>query len=188
MRLLRDMVHLNEFSTNKNLDALPEDVMNELKKNIRTGAKEIQQKWVNSLELLYKAFSVAGVQRPTPDMKNAWKQYEELIQFTVEQLSKYRGLDNSWRMSSHIFHESLEPVLKFKVRLAAYDASTTYVTEAKSLAELIDYIEENDPGDYDTKVKVAPDHMSAHMQFYKHSVKIKYRVDIEQIGMGNSSL
>lgn len=187
MKMLSDMLQLSE-ATGKGLDALPEDAMSELQKNIRAGAKDIEQKWANALELVHKAYEVTGIQRPTPDMKNAWKQYEENLEYAVQQLAKYRGLNGDWRMSSAIFHEALQPRLRFAVRLATPGASTTYETEAKSMQELIDYIVQNDPGDYEVKSKLTPDGQSAFLLFFKFGVRVKYRVDITQLGSTWSSL
>lgn len=81
-----------------------------IKKNIRTGCKPDKetgqfQPWANALHLVHKAYEVAGIQRPTPDMKELWKQYEEIIKFAVEELSKTRGIDGDWRMSAHDLHD-----------------------------------------------------------------------------------
>lgn len=87
------------------LSLLPDSVIGEIKKNIRTGAKDLEQKWKNALELVHKAYHVANIRRPTPDQKGAWKQYEELIKFGVRQLSACRGLDGEWRMSNVMIRE-----------------------------------------------------------------------------------
>jgi hypothetical protein len=85
---------------------LPEVVINELKSNIRTGAKDLAQQWKNALELVNKAYHVANVRRPSPDIRGAWRQYEDLIQFGVRQLSATRGLGGDWRMTSPMIKES----------------------------------------------------------------------------------
>lgn len=180
MRLLKDLAFLPEGT---HLDALPEDIMNEIQKNIRAGAKDLEQKWANALELVHKAYEVAAVQRPMPDMKNAWKQYEENLQYAVQQLAKSRGMKGDWRMSSHIFHEALEKRIQFKVRMSTPTDSVSYTTEARSMSELIDIIKESDPGEYDMKVKRTPDNMAASLHFSRYGVKVKYRVDIEQVGV-----
>lgn len=185
MRMLSDLIRVTEGT---NLDALPEDTVSEIQKNVRAGAKDLDQKWANALELTHKAYEVAGVQRPTPDMKNAWKQYEEILQYAVQQLSRYRGIDGDWRMSSAIFHEALELRLKFSVRLATPGAATSYVTEARSLQELVDYIVSHDPNEYEIKVKYTKDGLGATIQFFRFGVKVKYRVDITQMGVASQAI
>ena len=45
MPLLKDLLTLNE---GEDFDSLPTDVMSELQKNIRDGAKDREQLWANS--------------------------------------------------------------------------------------------------------------------------------------------
>jgi hypothetical protein len=85
---------------------LPDMVISELKSNIRKGAKDLEQKWKNALELVHKAYHVSNVQLPTPTKKGAWKQYEELIRFGVQQLSATRGIKGEWRTSSVLVREA----------------------------------------------------------------------------------
>lgn len=185
MRLLNDMLSLYEADK---LGELPEGVLAEVQKNIRSGAKDTEQKWSNALELVQKAYEVAGVQRPTPDMKDAWKQYEQMLEYGVQQLARYRGLKGDWRMSSAIFHEALQPKIRFAVRLADPEASVTYQTEEKSLKDLIEYIVSQDQGGYEIKPKIADDGLSATLLFFRYGVRVKYRVDITQLGSVWSTL
>ena len=87
------------------LNKLPQPKIDEIEKLIRDGAKDLEQKWANALELVHKAYEVAQVQRPTPDMNDAWKQYETMLSLAVKNLAKHRGRDGDWRMSSAIFRE-----------------------------------------------------------------------------------
>ena len=80
--------------------AIPMDAIAEIKSNIRKGAKDLTQDWSNALELCQKAYQVAGILRPGPDQKASWAQYEECIQYAVQQLARTRGLDGKWRMTS----------------------------------------------------------------------------------------
>lgn len=180
MSLLKDLTFMPEGQT---LDALPEDVMSEIRKNIKNGAKDQEQKWANALELVHKAYEVAGIQRPSPDMKNAWKQYEQNLEYAVQQLAKYRGLKGDWRMSSAVFHEALEKRLQFTVHISSPSGSTSYKSEARSLTEIIQEIQEGDKSGYDIKVKPSDDGMSATLTFFRFGVRVKYRVDITQTGV-----
>jgi len=91
------------------LSQLPDIVFKELKSNISKGAKDLDQKWKNALELTYKAYQVAGVRRPLPSEKMAWKQFEELLAFSVRSLSATRGLDGDWRTSNVLVKEAAQP-------------------------------------------------------------------------------
>lgn len=85
---------------------IPDDVMNKLKTHIRDGAKDLNIEWANALELVNKAFKIEAVKIPRPAERHAWEQYNELLEYAVKQLKKYReepDIDDSWRMSSKIF-------------------------------------------------------------------------------------
>lgn len=106
MRVLRQLLEADTIDlTDEQPDRYPPSTIDTIKKNIRDGLKPDKdtgqyQNWANALHLVHKAFEVANVQRPQPDMKEMWKQYEEIIQYAVEQLSKVHGLDGAWRMSA----------------------------------------------------------------------------------------
>lgn len=163
-------------------DALPEDVMQEIQKNVRNGAKDVDQLWSNALELVHKAYEVAGIQRPTPDMKSGWKQYEENLQYAVGQLSKFRGVKGDWRMSSAVFHETLQRMMKFNVTITSPQFSTSYVAEAKSLTEMIEYIKKHDQENFEVEVN-EKNEGGVHLRFFRYGIRIKYRVDIDPIGV-----
>jgi len=55
MSLLKNLL-ITTVNEGDDLDALPPDVVSEIQKNIRDGAKDIQQKWANALELVHKAY------------------------------------------------------------------------------------------------------------------------------------
>ena len=86
--------------------ALPELILHEIRKNIRRGAKDLEQNWKNALHLLNKAYEVTGIKVPSPEDKQAWKQYEELIQYSVKELADTRGLEGSWRTTTKTITES----------------------------------------------------------------------------------
>lgn len=176
---LRDLYMISEGN---DMDALPEDAMSEIQKNIRNGAKDTEQLWANALELVHKAYEVSGIQRPTPDMKGAWKQYEQNLQYAVEQLAKSRGIKGDWRMSAAVFHEALQKMQVFKVYLTSPGFSTSYKTQARSMSELLDYIEKHEKGDYEMKV-IPKDDGTTSIRFSRYGVRVKYFIDIEPIGV-----
>lgn len=161
------------------LNALPEDTFNDIQKRIKDGAKDLDQYWANALELVHKAYEVEAVQRPTPDLKDAWEQYEENIAYAVEQLAKYRGLDGDWRMSSQIFREALEPRSSFRVFASSGMSGTSMNVKAKSLDEVIEAILKKNAGSLDIDVNRHTDH-SATLIFSKYGIKRNYRLKIER--------
>ena len=182
MKFLCHLVSLIEGSSD--LDGLPEDVYNEIQKNLRDGAKDQDHQWANALDLTHKAYDIAGVQRPTPDMKNAWTQYEENLQYAVAQLAKYRGMDGDWRMSSAIFREAMEKKIKFSVVELGDKSSKSYTVLAKNIAEVIDEIERLGKSQYDVSVKQStnPENpYSAILSFAKWGIRKNYRIKIQQL-------
>lgn len=96
---------ISESDSDK-ISELPQQLIGEIKKNIRTGAKDLAQDWANALELTNKAYMVANVSLPSPQQKMAWKQYEAMIKFSVGQLADTRGMDGKWRSSSALVREA----------------------------------------------------------------------------------
>lgn len=107
MKFLKELT--KGYLTEEDNSELPEKSIKDLQSLIRKGA-ENSGKWNNALELVHKSYEVSSIQRPTPNMQNAWKQYETLISYTVNQLSKYHGQSGTWRMTSESFEE--KPTLK----------------------------------------------------------------------------
>lgn len=177
MKLLNDLYQLTEAK--EDLSKLPEDVVKEIQKNIREGASDQEQMWANALELTHKAYEVAGVQRPTPDMKTAWTQYEENLQYAVQQLSKHRGLDSDWRMSSAMFHEAMEKKTTFRVHANGSKGSETYKVHAKTIDDVVEGLKKNNRDLYDVDVK-RPSDQSAVVTFSKWGIKKNYRLKIEK--------
>lgn len=114
MRLIKQLLHEANMddltSRSEQPNALTHDDIDHVQKLIRDGTKPDKetgeyQQWANALHLVHKAYQVAGIQRPTPDMKELWDQYEEIIQYAVKQLSKARGLKGDWRMSASEFRD-----------------------------------------------------------------------------------
>lgn len=186
MRLLQNLL-VQQIQEGKDLSALPEDIMKELQKNIRDGAKDTNQLWANALELVHQAYLVAGVDRPTPDMREAWKQYEANIQYSVQQLSKTRGLNGDWRMSSRIFHEGLTEAMtkkyKFKVTENGDKFGDSHIVDAQNIDEVIKTIrQKNDDDAYDIHVKKNNDN-KAEITFSKWGIKRNYTLRIERYSM-----
>ena len=180
MKLLRDLVTLSEAK--EDMTKLPPDVISEIQKNIRDGADDQQQKWSNALELVHKAYEVAAVQRPTPEMRDAWQQYEENIQYAVEQRAKYRGLEGDWRMSSHVFHEAMEKKVKFRVTTLGDKFGEGRTVKAKSLDDVIDAVKARNTSLYDVDIqRDEHDPTKASMTFSKWGIKKNYRINIERI-------
>lgn len=97
---------LSEQKEDDNITLLPAAVISEIKKNIRDGAKDTTQAWANALELTNTAYYVSNVRLPRPDQKGAWDQYEELLRFSVRQLSDNRGIGGDWRIEKSLVKES----------------------------------------------------------------------------------
>ena len=172
MSLLTDLYIVTEGD---DLSKLPDDTMSELRKNITDGAKDTAQKWANALELVHKAYEVAAVQRPTPDMKTAWSQYEENLQYAVEQLAKYRGMDGDWRMSSSVFHEAVQDVNMFKITHSSGEISTV---RAKNIDDVIDSI--NAGHQFEVQKKRSMDG-GVKLIFSKYGIRNNYNCTIKQI-------
>lgn len=112
---------INEAADTKvydNLTTLPEIIIGELKKLISKGAKDLAQNWKDAAELVNTAFHVAKIRRPIPDQRGAWKQYEALLKYGVQQLWNTRGSANSWRSSDVMYTESETPILEPLFELA----------------------------------------------------------------------
>lgn len=169
MSLLKDLVGVKEGS---DLSRLPPDVMTAIKSNIRKGAADFEQKWANALELVHKAYEVEGVQRPSPDMDAAWKQYEENLQYAVQQLSAARGMDDDWRMSSSIFHEARQPRQLIRVHMDG----ETFVTEGSDIGSVVDQLVETFHGLDVTKTNHGTHY---ELSFSKWGVKHRTKVIVE---------
>jgi hypothetical protein len=112
--VLQDLMRLIESTSEDG--GLPEALIKEIKSNISKGAKDMAQQWKDALELTHKAYEVTRVRLPKPIQASGWKQYEENIKHAVGQLSKTRGSDGDWRVTSQLSktNESVETVLEGK--------------------------------------------------------------------------
>lgn len=161
----------------EDLTRLPEEAINEIRRNVRKGASDLSLKWANALELVHKAYEVSGVQRPTPGMKEAWKQYEENIQYAVEQLAKHRGMKADWRMSSSLLRDAAEVKSKYKITIFE-SVPTAVFTEANGINQIINLIGKASKP-FEMKVKRTTN--EATISFYKWGIKRNMRVVIEKV-------
>ena len=134
MSLLKELV-LSEQSDD--MSRLPQEDMRAIQGNIRKGAEDLDQQWANALELVHKAYEVEGIERPRPEMKTAWEQYEENLTYAVQQLAKNRGMDGDWRMSSSMFHEARQVQNKFSVKTISPEGEVEQIVEANNIDDVI---------------------------------------------------
>lgn len=121
------------------LTELPEGDINKIKTNIRKGAQDTDQRWANALELVHTAYEVAKIERPDITMEAAWKQYEEMIKYAVQELAKARGMDADWRMSVSSLHEAKkqEEIFDFSIETNVDGLPVNVIKQAKNIEELI---------------------------------------------------
>lgn len=171
LKELNDNKYLTEMDDNSDL---PEQSIKELQKLIRSGA-ENSGKWSNALELVHKSYSVSSIERPTPAMQAAWKQYETLISYAVNQLSKYHGQGGTWRMTSESFTEKS----LYEIGYASKTKTETCQVEADSIDEIVEFF--NHPGAKYT-IKQVPLGDSVLVEFWEHGViKSDVKLEIKEI-------
>lgn len=134
------------------ISLLPDQLVKEIKKNIRSRAADMEQNWANALELVHKAYEVANVARPHPEQTGAWKQYEDVLKYAVSQLAATRGISGDWRMSKVLYGESLVEAERAAPRpkhigthrfFVDIPGSETSEVEAKSIDEIIETLTNN---------------------------------------------
>jgi hypothetical protein len=164
--------------TKNDLTTLPEEMVKEIKKIIRKGAEDLDQKWANALELVHHGYEQTGTIRPSPDMKGAWNQYEDIISYSVDQLAKNRGLTGDWRMSSSIFNESAHHPLIYYIRyINGKRISETHMLEAKDILEVADLAKKAvKKKGVEIKVKRL-NNDTYHITFWHHDVKMREYVE-----------
>jgi hypothetical protein len=181
MNLLQN---LYEFSKGgkEDLSVVPEDAIKDIKKNIKDGAADLEQDWANALELVQKAYRVAGVERPTPSERGGWQQYEEMIQLAVNELAEARKMTKSdWRMSSKIFKEAMEPKIRVRVYELGEKRGKGHTVEAKNMEEVIEMIRKQAGGKgYEMEVNDHEDG-SRTCSFLQHGVKKNYKVKLNRL-------
>lgn len=147
MNLLKDFTRTIKEAND--MSGIPLDKFKDIQKNIRDGANDIEQKWANALELLHRAYKVANVERPSPEMTEAWKQYEENLQYAVQMLSKARGMDADWRMSAAMFHESEQKLIGFNVKINGSGDPIDVLLKGSSINEIKQMVVNGLGGQYD---------------------------------------
>jgi len=182
MDFLTSLYVLSEANNKKkDLTILPDDVIKELKKNIKDGAADLEQKWANALELVQKAYSVAGVERPEPS-DGAWKQYEEMLQIAVEELADARkDFDSSWRMSSTVFREAMEKRIKVRVFEVGDKFAKGHTVEAHNMEEVIEMVRKQaGQKAFDVDIK-EHDPSSCTINFSYQGVKRPYHIKLQRL-------
>jgi len=180
MKFLQDLIEIQDIASgNPSPNALPKAGMDQLQKSIRDGVKPDKetgqyQNWANALHLVHKSYQINGIQRPTPNMEAAWKQYEENIQYAVKELAKTHGIKGDWRMSSSVFHEALELAKGngVEVQVLDGDKNSTHIVSANGAREIIDSLKETATVD-GYKVKILQEDDKQTITFWRNNVKKK---------------
>jgi hypothetical protein len=180
MKLIKNLVTVN-LSEGDDLDALPPDIINEIKKNIREGSKDLTQQWPNALSLVHKAYEVAVVERPDPSLKQAWKQYETMITYAVQQLAKDRGISGDWRMTcSTITEAALTPKPKlYRVTYSDPRISHGYTVTSNNIDEIINHLTHEIS--YDAHVSKNSSETAAEIAFSKWGIKKGVLITIRKV-------
>lgn len=74
----------------------PKDTITAIKKRINVFSKDLQTEWDNAIEMLNAVFMELKVPVPQAHLRERWKQYQELIEFSVENLHDSRGFGGNW--------------------------------------------------------------------------------------------
>lgn len=154
---------------------IPEESLKLIQSNIRKGAADTDQRWSNALHLVHKAYEISNVERPSPDMKAAWKQYETNLQYAVQQLSKSRGLDADWRMSAAVFHEAAKRNIQFSVKGKLPNGpDIDNVAEAEDFDQFIDELKKafkNNKNTYTLKIHVEDLYKGKKLTFWQFGIR-----------------
>jgi hypothetical protein len=74
----------------------PNDTITAIKKRINVFAKDLTTDWDSAVEMLDAVLMELKVPKPQAYLKERWRQYQELIEFTVENLYDSRGFGGNW--------------------------------------------------------------------------------------------
>lgn len=182
MQFLNDLYTLSEAGASKDLSVLPEDVIKEIKKNIRDGASDLEYEWGNTLELVNQAYKVAGVEKPSPGEKGGWKQYEELLQYGVEEMSDARkDVDSNWRMSSTVFREAMQKTIKVRVYEIGEQKAKGNTVEVQNMEQVINMIRKQ-AGQKGYKMDVDEDDPSScTCKFSYQGIQRPYKIRLQRL-------
>lgn len=74
----------------------PKDTITAIKKRINVYAKDLSMDWDNAVELLDAVLLELNIPKPPAYLKERWRQYQELIEFSVENMHDARGFGGQW--------------------------------------------------------------------------------------------
>jgi len=74
----------------------PKDTMTAIKKRVNVFAKNLKMEWDTAVEMLDAVMSELKVPKPSAHLKERWSQYQELIEFSVENMHEARGFEGHW--------------------------------------------------------------------------------------------
>ena len=90
--------HKDVFKETDPAQPFPNDTVAALKREINTGAKDLETVWKDAIELTDHSFIKLRVPKPTPGQTNRWQQYNDLLGVAVKDLYDSRGLQGEWRI------------------------------------------------------------------------------------------
>jgi hypothetical protein len=77
-------------------EAFPNDTISALQKDINKKAKDLEQQWKSSMELVDAAFADLEVPKPGAYLNKRWDQYKQLLTYAIKSLYDARGLKAGW--------------------------------------------------------------------------------------------
>ena len=106
MKKLRDILSENKkedehravFKETDPEAPFPNDTVSALKREINTGAKDLETVWKDAIELTDQCFIKLNVPKPRPSQEKRWEQYNDLLGTAVKDLYDSRGLEGTWRI------------------------------------------------------------------------------------------
>lgn len=76
--------------------AFPADTLTAIRKRVNVFSKDLTMTWDNSIEMLDAVMKELKVPKPSANLAKRWKQYEDLIEFSVENMNDARGDSGHW--------------------------------------------------------------------------------------------
>lgn len=77
-------------------EAFPNDTISALQRDVNKKAKDLEQHWNSSVELVDASFNDLGVPKPLAYQSARWEQYKQLLSFAIKSLYDARGLKGGW--------------------------------------------------------------------------------------------